>query len=889
MSEIFSRLPTAVADRYTIERELGAGGMATVYLAQDLKHHRKVALKVLRPEIAAVLGAERFVQEIKTTASLQHPNILPLFDSGEADGFLYYVMPYIEGETLRDRLNREAQLSIEESVQIASDLAEALEAAHEQGVIHRDIKPENVLLHKGRAMVADFGIALAVSAAASGRLTETGLSLGTPHYMSPEQATADRELNNRSDIYSLGAVLYEMLTGDPPHTGATAQQIVSRIVTEGAPPVADRRKSTPPNVAAATMKALEKLPADRFATAADFAHALSDPSFRVAAASTHGTSRSLWNPLSVVSTAAAGVLLAYVVLSRDGARGIEPAVSRYAMSLSGVPAVPVEFGGELKISPDGATIAYIGRTAQNERRVYVKEPDQIAARVVGSLGTVWQPIFSPDGAHLAGTAAGEDGLAITSLATGETRFVTDSGVWAGDGDWSADGWLYVQSDRGTIVRYQDGSGEVQDMTTLGEDELEHLFPEVLPGGRGMLFTVWRTSPEFEGARIAVTEIGSGSHRVITLGNRALYSTTGHLLVLRSDGSVHAAPFDTQHLEMTGPLVRLFDGVAIGPYAGFDFDISESGDLVYAGLGAAQSAMRELVWVDRTGATRPVDPTWLAEFESVAVSPEGDRIAVTIGSQAPTTIWLKSLDNRPPSRFTFAEGLNRRPVWSREGDTLYFISDRDGPRALYAKPADGTGTIVPVLTLAQQVDQVSEISADGWLVYRTGVSEGERDIYARLVGSDSVTVQVAAAAEIDEHSPALSPDGRFVAYVSDESGRSEVWVRPFPGVPGGRWLVSSDGGEEPVWSHDGKELFYRTGSQMVAAAVRADPTFAVVGLDTLFSSRQLYSFGVHAAYDVSRDGRRFLMIRTRSTDVHEVIVVRNFVEELKRLAPATDRP
>ena len=204
---IAPRLSAALADRYRIDRELGQGGMATVYLAQDLRHDRSVAVKVLRPELAAVLGADRFVVEIKTTAALQHPHILPLFDSGSADGFLYYVMPYIQGETLRAKLDRETQLGIDEAVRITREVADALDYAHRHGVIHRDIKPENILLHDGRPMVADFGIALAVSAAAGGRMTETGMSLGTPHYMSPEQATADKEISARSDVYSLASVL----------------------------------------------------------------------------------------------------------------------------------------------------------------------------------------------------------------------------------------------------------------------------------------------------------------------------------------------------------------------------------------------------------------------------------------------------------------------------------------------------------------------------------------------------------------------------------------------------------------------------------------------------------------------------------------------------------
>ncbi|MEO7521323.1 MAG: serine/threonine-protein kinase, partial [Gemmatimonas sp.] len=273
-------MTAALADRYRIERELGMGGMATVYLADDLKHKRRVAVKVLKPELAAVIGAERFLQEITTTASLQHPHILPLFDSGSADEFLYYVMPFIDGETLRAKLDRETQLGVAEAVKIATDVADALHYAHTNGVIHRDIKPENILLANGRPMVADFGIALALSAAAGGRMTETGLSLGTPHYMSPEQATAEKEISARSDVYSLASVLYEMLAGQPPHLGGSAQQIIMKIIAEPAQPVTMHRKAVPPNVAAAIAQSLEKLPADRLESAAAFARALADPAFR---------------------------------------------------------------------------------------------------------------------------------------------------------------------------------------------------------------------------------------------------------------------------------------------------------------------------------------------------------------------------------------------------------------------------------------------------------------------------------------------------------------------------------------------------------------------------------------------------------------------------------
>jgi serine/threonine-protein kinase len=273
MSEITSRLKAALADRYAIQEELGAGGMATVYLAEDLKHHRKVAVKVLRPELAATLGPERFLREIEISANLNHPHILPLFDSGEADGFLYYVMPYVEGESLRDRLSREKQLPIHDALKIAGEVADALGSAHKQEVIHRDIKPENILLEEGHAVVADFGIALAVSAAGGERLTGTGFSLGTPEYMSPEQATGE-QLGARSDIYSLASVLYEMLTGEPPYVGSTAQVVIAKRFSDPVPSARRLRDSIPASVDSAIKRALAKAPTDRFTDMREFATSL---------------------------------------------------------------------------------------------------------------------------------------------------------------------------------------------------------------------------------------------------------------------------------------------------------------------------------------------------------------------------------------------------------------------------------------------------------------------------------------------------------------------------------------------------------------------------------------------------------------------------------------
>ena len=271
------RLGTALAGRYTVERELGRGGMATVYLADDLKHRRKVAIKVLRPELGSLLGPERFTHEIRIAAGLTHPHILPLHDSGEADGLLFYVMPYVKGESLRQKLSREKQLPIGESIVIVRQIASALDHAHAHGLIHRDIKPENILLHEGEAMVTDFGIALAVGAAPGERLTATGLMVGTPEYMSPEQAAGERTLDPRSDVYSLGCVLYEMLAGEPPYTGPTAQSVIAKRFTDPVPAIRRLRPTVPPAVEQAIMKALARVPADRFTSATALADALTTP------------------------------------------------------------------------------------------------------------------------------------------------------------------------------------------------------------------------------------------------------------------------------------------------------------------------------------------------------------------------------------------------------------------------------------------------------------------------------------------------------------------------------------------------------------------------------------------------------------------------------------
>src|SRR5262245_43488199 len=364
MTQRISDLTTALADRYRIEREVGQGGMATVYLAEDAKHRRKVAIKVLRPELAAVIGAERFVREIQTIAALQHPHILGLIDSGEVNGTAYYVMPFIEGESLRDRLNREKQLPDADADRFAIEAASALDYAHRHGVIHRDIKPENILLHDGQALVADFGIALAVSTAGGSRMTETGMSLGTPQYMSPEQAMGEREIGPRSDVYALGIVAYEMLIGEAPFTGPTAQAIVAKVVTTDPASLIPQRRTIPAHVDAAVLQALEKLPADRFASGAEFAAALGNPTFTgsITAARPVGLIRRKPGAASVFARGlpwAVALLAGLWAWSQHDAGGTQP-VRRYAVELRGLEAISPFDQVTMAISPDGKRLAYVG-------------------------------------------------------------------------------------------------------------------------------------------------------------------------------------------------------------------------------------------------------------------------------------------------------------------------------------------------------------------------------------------------------------------------------------------------------------------------------------------------------------------------------------------------
>ncbi len=887
---MLDRLTAALADRYRLEGEAGAGGMATVYLADDLKHDRKVAIKVLRPELAAVVGADRFLSEIRTTANLQHPHILPLFDSGEADGFLYYVMPYVAGETLRDRLDREKQLPVDEAVAIARKVGSALDYAHKKGVIHRDIKPANILMEDGEPQVADFGIALAVQQAGAGRLTETGLSLGTPYYMSPEQATGDREPDPRSDLYSLGCVAYEMLAGEPPFTGATAQSVLAKILTDDAPAVTRVRKSVPLNVASAVARATQRLPADRFATVGEFNSALVDDGYRwgdlaaEGAAGAAGASggRRAWQTATVI-LAVATVALAALVLRPNGPSDVVPLTLRVNMPDSQRVMNPVDFASA-DLSDDGSTMVYVGPEFPLGTQLWVKRRGDVNATPLRGTSSPGLFTISPDGSEVAFVLMTGPQMLVMSTQGGTGRVVADSAQLLG-ADWGQDGNIYFQNFQAEISRVPSVGGstvrlgqQVQGRAT-GDGDLA--WPQVLPGGKKLLVTRWGNTPDSDS--IAILDIESQAVRTITRGVNAQFLPPGHLVVGTNDRNVSVAPFDPETGEITGPPRTVFGGVRALQSGALDFRGSASGTLLHVSGGGNRARP---VWVDREGVTTQIQEDWTENFLAVSLSPDGSRIATAAATGARADVWVRPSGpgDIPPQRLTFGEPDVSRPVWSVSGDTVIYVGTSEGASSaqLLARRWDGTGELDVFLDVDQlgsnwAVQQLA-LSPDGQrVVYRIGGGVGTRDIYVYQFGVDTVGRPLIAEA-FNEHSPAISPDGRYLAYGSNESGQDEVYVRTFPDLSGGKWLVSSNGGREPVWAADGSELFYKDREGFLFAASWSSDRGGVVSREPLFDTRAFYADPVNAAYAAHPDGR-LIMLELAENPETGVVWMENFVAGL----------
>jgi len=881
MTAPLDQLTIALADRYRIEREIGAGGMATVYLAHDVKHDRKVALKVLKPELSAILGADRFLHEIKTTANLQHPHILSLFDSGEADGFVFYVMPYVEGESLRDRLTREKQLPVEEAVRIAREVADALDYAHRHGVVHRDIKPENILLHDGRAQVADFGIALAAARTDGGsRMTETGMSLGTPFYMSPEQAMGEREITARADIYALGCVTYEMLMGEPPFTGPTAQAIVAKVMTEAPHSLSIHRKSIPPEVEGAILQALEKLPADRFATAAEFSAALQGrfatrtTTHAVRAGPGAGPWRRVAVALGVVAVAC--LALAIWALRRTSAA---PTV-RVSIAFPEAERLRTTSTLRFAISPDGARIVYVGPDS-NGTRLWVRELNALNARPLPGTSNALAPFFSPDGQKVAFFSGNPGDLRVVPVAGGPSLTVVRDSAQPWGGNWGTDGRLYFGGPGSRLARVPSTGGAVEIISELdtAQGAREHDWPQLLPGGKTALIQIWHSS--ISDAELGIVDFATGRATPIIQAAYGRYLPTGHILYATANGSLLAAPFDASRSELTSAPTAIAEGVQIDPASGaVQFAVSNTGTLVYMPGGGAGS--EQVVWVDRAGRQTPIDSTWRGNFGNVALSPDGTRLAVNSQSSDGEQVWVKQIPSGPLSRLSFGGSTNVRPAWAPDGRRIAFISNRGGVnRNAWIQRFDGSAEAESLMTSPKQVDEIAWTPDGRSFLFRVGSGGARsRDILAFSPGADSAP-RVLVAGAFDEFGADVSPDGRWFAYVSNESGRNEVYVRRLDDPGAGRTQVSVDGGEEPRWAHNGHELFLRSSrGEMLVAEVTLGAAFSAKPPRALFNLPNMGTDPYHSGYDVTRDDRRFVMINRAVNEISELVLVLNWFGELR---------
>ncbi len=876
------RLKAALADRYRIERELGQGGMATVYLAEDLKHDRRVAIKVLRPELAAVIGAERFLSEIKTTANLQHPHILPLFDSGAADSFLFYVMPFIEGESLRDRLNREKQVPIADAVRIATEVASALDYAHRHNIIHRDIKPENILLHDGRALVADFGIALAASKAGGSRMTETGMSLGTPTYMSPEQAMGEREITARSDVYALGAMTYEMLVGDPPFLGGTAQAIVAKVMTEKPAPPSKFRDTVPEAVEEAVLTALEKLPADRWGSAREFAEALEGGAVgRTRSGTRRGTS-------AVPATGRLARMAPWVLALLGGAAALfawtrRPAADSPVVRFT-IPAVANDrissLGyNPLTVSPDGQTLVYVGAGPGGRLQLVARRLDEVTPRPLPGTEDGTHPFFSPDGRWVGFIRSNQ--LFKIALDGSVPQLVAPAPGTFNGANWALDGRIIVSGNRALYsIPQNGGTASPLPGPERMPGEQYRTAPLPLADGRHLVYSSWGTASSAD-VHLAILTLATGETKRLELqGMHALGVVDGALVYATVSGLLMAVRMDFETGKLLGTPVQLIDNVTSNSSTGLArAAVSPMGTLLYQG----GSTLSRVVIAGPDGTTR-LGLEDSRDYTFPRLSPDGRRLAIGIGAAGSRDVWVYSLGARTLTRLTSGT-LNERPEWSPDGTRVLYRTDQSGRAAIWWRPVDLSAEATPIVA-GPNLDVFEAMLTPDAQRAVFQLDTAGADIYYRGLTGDTTLHPVASNATAIENMPRVSPDGGWIAFVTNESGRDEVVVQPFPG-PGGRVQVSSDGGTEPLWSRDGRRLFYRGSGHIMAATVATGPGFAIAARDSVLVDRFLYAANPHPNWDVMPDGKRFVFLQ--ATDAGEVTVTANWLPVLRaRLAGAAPR-
>ena len=875
---------------YEITGAIGAGGMGEVYRARDTRLERIVAVKVLSPRLADnPASRERFEREARTIASLNHPHICVLHDIGHQNDTEYLVMEYLEGETLAERLKKGA-LPLEQVLQYAIEIADALDKAHRKGITHHDLKPGNIMLTKTGTKLLDFGLAkLQQEAAPATPLSELstmaepvtghGMILGTLQYMAPEQVEGQTDrIDGRSDIFAFGAVVYEMATGKRAFEGKSQASVIAAILERDPPAMSSLQPMTPPALDRVVKKCLAKEPDRRWQAASDVCDELkwiaqggSQPlsAQSVSAKSAPAGPRPLVLGIGALAIALLTALAVWN-LKPPAAPSIKP-VSRFAISFP-----PEQSLGAsditriaLALSPDGTKLAYIA-SEKGTQRIYLRSLDSLAATPISGTEGGSTPFFSPDGQWLGFFAAGK--LRKVSLNGGAAVTLSDASGFGLGGSWGSQGTIALGGLAG-IQQIADGGGTLHPVTHLEQGEAAHAWPELLPNDQAILFTVAGSGSP----RVAVQALRSGKRRDLFSGGTPRLTQSGQL-VYAQGGTLMVTPFDVQTLTVKRAAIPTVSGVLQSPVTGAaQYSISSTGTLAYLpGSAAAQS---KLVWVNRKGAEQPLDVPSHAYLDP-RLSPDGRTIAVGTSDDG-LQISLFDPSRKTLSPFTF-QGNNRVPVWTPDGKRIVFWSDTTGTANLYWMRADGSGGREQ-LRSSNYLNIPFSFSRDGQLLAFSELNAvTAEDIWVLRMSDRKAQLFLESA-----DAPAFSPDGHWLAYVSEESGRREVYVQPYPG-PGGKYQISTAGGTEPLWNHNGRELFYRNEDKMMAVDIYTEPGFAAGKPRQLFQGSYVLNYFAGPYYDVSSDGQQFLMLKPveqAQAAPTQINVVLNWFEELKQRVPA----
>jgi len=901
---------------YEVLSQLGAGGMGEVYRARDTKLGRDVAIKVLPAAFTAdAERVSRFKREAQVLASLNHPHIAAIYGFETADAVQFLVLELVEGDTLARKIAR-GPIPIKESLVIARQIAEALAAAHEKGIIHRDLKPTNIALTPDeRVKVLDFGLAKALepdsvidathSPTLSFGATRAGVILGTAAYMSPEQAKG-KAADKRSDVWAFGAVLFEMITGKRAFEGEDVSDTLAAVL-RGDPEWTLLPADLPPSIAALIRGCLQK---DRQARVADISvvrFLLGDPmgtSLTMAGGAPRSVvsaapaSRTAWLPWAVAAVLAVALAaVATLWLSRPARLPLPP--QRVNADLGADVSMVNAFGANAVLSPDGRALAVVAqRTPGEPQQIYIRRLDQLQAAPLAGTERAVNPFFSPDGQWIAFFSQGK--LKKIAVTGGAVVTLCDAPNPRG-GSWGDDGMIVFQpsSESSTVLsRVSSAGGQPEKLFQLVKDEVLQRWPQVLPGSKAVLFTSATSQVAgFDAADIVVQRVPNGERKIVQRGGYyGRYLASGHLVYMHQ-GTLFAAPFSLDRIEVTGPSVPAIEAIATEVNnGGTQFAASDTGTVVYL-PGRALSTSAPIEWLDHAGKTSPLRAA-SSDWSNPAFSPDGRQIAVDISDGTQSDVWTYDWARDTLTRLTFDTADDQRPVWSPDGKRIVFASRRGnkGNFNLYWQRADGTGD-VQRLTESDNNQAASSFHPGGKFIafFETAPGRAADLMILPLEGSESTGWKpgqptVFLNALYTEGAGMFSPDGRWIAYLSNESGRNELFVRPFPG-PGGKWQVSTAGGDDPAWSRTSRELFYASPGDRRIMRV----PYTVEGDSFRADKPDIWSPTPFAArprspsrdFDLHPDGQRFAVAPGAVDGItrqDKLVFVFNYFDELRRIAP-----